>query len=41
MLMSALYDIFRASTGVTTDSRAISEGALFFALRGASFDGNR
>ena len=41
MLMSALYDIFRASTGVTTDTRAISEGALFFALRGASFDGNR
>lgn len=40
MRMSALYDIFRASTGVTTDSRAISEGALFFALRGASFDGN-
>ena len=39
--MSALYDIFRRSTGVTTDSRAISEGALFFALRGASFDGNR
>jgi UDP-N-acetylmuramoyl-tripeptide--D-alanyl-D-alanine ligase len=39
--MSALYDIFRASTGVTTDSRAISEGALFVALRGASFDGNR
>lgn len=41
MRMSALYDIFRASTGVTTDSRTISEGALFFALRGASFDGNR
>ncbi|MBR5135959.1 MAG: UDP-N-acetylmuramoyl-tripeptide--D-alanyl-D-alanine ligase [Rikenellaceae bacterium] len=39
--MSALYDIFRESTGVTTDSRAISEGALFVALRGASFDGNR
>ena len=39
--MSALYDIFRASTGVTTDSRTISEGSLFFALRGASFDGNR
>ena len=39
--MSALYDIFRASTGVTTDSRTISEGLLFFALRGASFDGNR
>ncbi len=39
--MSALYDIFRRSTGVTTDSRSINEGALFFALRGASFDGNR
>ena len=39
--MSKLYDIFRDSTGVTTDSRAISEGALFVALRGASFDGNR
>ncbi|MBR2049082.1 MAG: UDP-N-acetylmuramoyl-tripeptide--D-alanyl-D-alanine ligase [Rikenellaceae bacterium] len=39
--MSALYDIFHASTGVTTDSRTISEGSLFFALRGASFDGNR
>lgn len=39
--MSALYDIFRRSTGITTDSRAISEEALFVALRGASFDGNR
>ena len=39
--MSELYDIFRESAGVTTDSRAISEGALFVALRGASFDGNR
>lgn len=39
--MSALYDIFRRSTGVTTDSRLISEGSLFVALRGASFDGNR
>lgn len=39
--MSALYDIFRDSTSVTTDSRTISQGALFVALRGASFDGNR
>lgn len=39
--MSALYDIFRDSTSVTTDSRSISQGALFVALRGASFDGNR
>ncbi len=41
MRMSALYDIFRSSTGVTTDSRTISEGTLFVALRGANFDGNR
>lgn len=39
--MSALYDIFRESAGVTTDSRAITQGTLFVALRGASFDGNR
>ena len=35
-----LYDFFTASAGVTTDSRKIEVGALFFALHGASFDGN-
>ena len=35
-----LYDAFANSTGVTTDSRKIEVGALFFALHGASFDGN-
>ncbi|MBR2351512.1 MAG: UDP-N-acetylmuramoyl-tripeptide--D-alanyl-D-alanine ligase [Alistipes sp.] len=35
-----LYNAFTNSTGVTTDSRKIEVGALFFALHGASFDGN-
>ena len=35
-----LYELFTASAGVTTDSRKIEVGALFFALHGASFDGN-
>ena len=35
-----LYTAFINSTGVTTDSRKIEVGALFFALHGASFDGN-
>lgn len=36
-----LYDLFEESSGVTTDSRNITPGVMFFALRGASFDGNR
>ena len=36
-----LYDLFNECTGVATDSRNVSEGALFVALRGASFDGNK
>lgn len=35
-----LYDAFSEASGVTTDSRKIESGALFFALHGASFDGN-
>ena len=35
-----LYSTFANSMGVTTDSRKIESGALFFALHGASFDGN-
>lgn len=35
-----LYELFTASAGVITDSRKIEVGALFFALHGASFDGN-
>ena len=40
MNLEKLYTAFTNSTGVTTDSRKIEEGAMFFALHGASFDGN-
>lgn len=39
--MEELYALFCRSGRVGTDSRSIEPGALFFALRGASFDGNR
>lgn len=39
--MSDLYKIFRRYPKIATDTRRISEGSIFFALRGASFDGNR
>lgn len=35
-----LYDIFEKRSGVSTDSRRIEAGSMFFALHGASFDGN-
>lgn len=35
-----LYSLFLASTGVCTDSRKPLEGGIFFALKGANFDGN-
>ena len=40
MDLERLYIAFTNSTGVTTDSRKIEEEAMFFALHGASFDGN-
>ena len=40
MEISQLYEIFRASTGVNTDSRTLQAGQLFFALKGENFDGN-
>ena len=41
MEMKDLYDKYLACGGrVTTDSRAIRGGEIFFALRGETFDGN-
>ena len=40
MNLERLYTVFTNSTGVTTDSRKIEVGTLFFALHGTSFDGN-
>lgn len=39
--MNNLYTLFRTAAGVTTDTRRIVPGAIFFALHGATFDGNR
>ncbi len=39
--MSELYRLFCAHPHVSTDTRRIEAGSLFFALHGASFDGNR
>lgn len=39
--IKSLYAAFRASSGVVTDSRKVVEGAMFFALKGENFDGNR
>ena len=39
--MSPLYELFRACAGVSTDTRRIVPGSIFFALHGATFDGNR
>ncbi len=38
--MNELYSKYLASKGVTTDSRNIKKGCMFFALKGESFDGN-
>ena len=39
--MSALYNIFRDAVGVSTDSRTLQSGQLFFALSGPNFNGNQ
>lgn len=40
MDITALYNLFQAAEGVTTDSRKILPNTLFFALKGDRFDGN-
>ncbi len=35
-----LYQLYISSTGVCTDTRKINKGCLFFALKGANFNGN-
>ena len=35
-----IYNIYRSCGSVTTDSRAIKGGEMFFALKGENFDGN-
>lgn len=40
MEIAQLHDYFLKSTGVSTDTRKIGEGSLFFALKGENFNGN-
>ena len=40
MSLQVIYDLFHNSNGVTTDSRKVENGHLFFALKGERFDGN-
>ncbi|HBF20872.1 MAG: UDP-N-acetylmuramoyl-tripeptide--D-alanyl-D-alanine ligase [Owenweeksia sp.] len=40
MELSDLYDAFVASKGISTDTRSITPGSIFFALKGANFNGN-
>jgi len=41
MTIEQIYQEFLQSTGICTDTRQLTEGSLFFALRGDHFDGNR
>ena len=41
MEIKELYEIYKAHPVVTTDSRNCPEGAIFFALKGETFDGNK
>lgn len=40
MNLSILYDLFLKSTGVSTDTRKIDPGNVFFALKGPNFNAN-
>lgn len=41
MEISEIYDKFLASTGVCTDTRKLEKDCIFFALKGANFNGNK
>lgn len=41
MEIERLYELYRSSSGITTDSRSVCRNQIFFALRGPTYDGNR
>ena len=41
MKTEQLYNLFKESTGVTTDSRTAGKGQIFFALWGDTYNGNK
>ncbi len=40
MDIEKLYEVYLQSSGITTDSRKVDSGQLFFALKGGNFNGN-
>lgn len=40
MGIESIYKLFLQSTGISTDTRKIEKGSLFFALKGDNFNGN-
>lgn len=40
-MIDQLYDLFLKSTGVSTDTRTIQSGNVWFALKGPNFDANK
>lgn len=40
MIIQEIYDTFKSCVGVTTDTRTLKGGEMFFALKGENFDGN-
>jgi UDP-N-acetylmuramoyl-tripeptide--D-alanyl-D-alanine ligase len=41
MKTEQLYDLFKESAGVATDSRTVTNGQIFFALWGENYNGNK
>jgi UDP-N-acetylmuramoyl-tripeptide--D-alanyl-D-alanine ligase len=40
MQLNKLYEVFKSAKGVSTDTRTVQPGELFFALKGPNFNGN-
>ena len=41
MNIKALYEIFKTHSNISTDHRKVIPNCLFFALKGANFNGNK
>ena len=41
MDLQSLYQLFLSGCGISTDSRNVKKGDIFFALKGENFDGNQ
>ena len=41
MKTEQLYNLFKESNGITTDSRSVRKGQIFFALWGNNYNGNK